>query len=141
MIALIAAFLWCAHAYADDHLGDVLDGGATKLSPEDFRQQVVGRTVSGTTPAGFDVDLFYHDSGRIVGIARSTPRGGAVGGGSSFAIEGSWTIDSGERVCTRMSVKLPAQCQFWFKRGNDYFLADSDWDRDIRVTRRTLSGK
>jgi len=140
-IALVTAFLWCAHASAEDHLGDLLDAGATKLSPEDFRQQIVGRTVSGATPGGIEVDLFYHDSGRIIGSGRATPRGGASGGGQSFAIEGSWTIDASERGCTRISIRLPPQCQFWFQRGNDYFQADSDWDRDMRVTRRTLSGK
>ena len=140
-IALISALLCCAVARAEDHLGDILDAGARKLSAEDFKQQIVGRTVAGATPSGYEIDVFYHDNGRLIGGGRATPRGGAVGGGASFSIEGSWTIDPSERSCTRISVRLPAQCQFWFKRGNDYFLADSDWDRDVRVTRRTLTHK
>ena len=119
----------------------ILDAGASKLSAEDFKQQIVGRTVAGATPSGYEIDVFYHDNGRLIGGGRSTPRGGALGGGASFSIEGSWTIDPSERICTRISVRLPAQCQFWFKRGNDYFLADSDWDRDVGVTRRTLTHK
>ena len=140
-IALIASLLCCASAQAEDHLGDILDAGASKLSADDFRQQIVGRTVTGATPGGYEVDVFYKEDGRLIGVGRATPRGGATGGGMSFSIEGLWTIDAGERICTRFNVKLPAQCQFWFKRGNDYFLADSDWDRDIRVTRRTLTHK
>ena len=100
----------------------------------------MGRTVGGTTAAGYDVSLFYHESGRVIGVGQATPRGGATGGGASFTIEGSWTSDGSDRICTRIA-KLPPQCQFWFKRGDDYFLADSDWDRDIRVTRRTLMRK
>jgi Ni/Co efflux regulator RcnB len=35
-------------------------------------------------------------------------------------------------------VNLPQRCQYWFKLGDAYFLADSDTDRRAKVLRRTL---
>jgi hypothetical protein len=34
---------------------------------------------------------------------------------------------------------LPQRCQFWFKLGETYYLAESDSDRHARVLRRTLA--
>jgi Ni/Co efflux regulator RcnB len=36
------------------------------------------------------------------------------------------------------ALTLPPRCQVWFKYGDDYFIADSDSDRQVRVYRRTL---
>ena len=64
-------------------------------------------------------------------------------------ISGEWTIDDKGRVCTSMRVggamgaamavtMLPPRCQTWFKLADQYYLSDSDSDRQARVLRRTL---
>jgi hypothetical protein len=63
------------------------------------------------------------------------------GGGASFAIEGTWTIDEQGRVCqsTRAGyVVLAARCQYWFKQADKYYYADSDTDRSAFITVRTV---
>jgi hypothetical protein len=39
---------------------------------------------------------------------------------------------------TYSATTLPPRCQYWFKLGDVYFLADSDTDRRAKVLRRTL---
>jgi hypothetical protein len=54
---------------------------------------------------------------------------------------GVWNIDDSGRTCASMVVGrtfLPFRCQFWFKYKQDYFIADSDSDRNARVLRRTV---
>jgi hypothetical protein len=56
-------------------------------------------------------------------------------------IDGVWNIDDSGRTCTSMVIGrtfLPLRCQFWFKYKEDYFIADSDSDRNARVFRRTV---
>jgi len=35
-------------------------------------------------------------------------------------------------------VFLPPRCQFWFKYDQQYYISDSDSDRNVRVIRRTV---
>jgi hypothetical protein len=126
-------------AMAQNTLGDLLDAGAAKLSPAEFQQEVVGRPIAGATPAGTRLELMYIRDGRIVGTGFSTVTGGLVGGGATYTINGAWTVDGTQRICTRIRVDLPSQCQFWFRKGELFFLADSDWDRESKVTRRSMS--
>jgi len=81
----------------------------------------------------------YIGDGRIVGAGFATVTGGLVGGAATYAINGAWTVDGTQRICTRIRVDLPSQCQFWFRKGELFFLADSDWDRESKVTRRSMS--
>ena len=128
-------------AAAQSNLGELLDAGASKMSAREFKQELVGRPLAGPTPAGNNLEVVYIDNGKISGAGFSSILGGAVGGGASYAVEGSWD-DDGEKICTRMQlgrVDLPPRCQFWFKLGEQYFLCDSDSDRHARVFRRTVA--
>jgi hypothetical protein len=137
-LAAIAMLLAIPAAIAQVNLGEVLDAGGAKLSPAEFKRDVVGRSISGTTPSATRLELMYIDDGRIVGAGFASVLGGAVGGGQTFAINGAWNVDDSQRICTRTRVDLPPQCQFWFKRGEQLFLSDSDWDRQTKVVRREL---
>lgn len=52
-LALGVALLLCAPlAGAQTNLGELLDAGAKQLSTEEFRQELVQRTIVGPTPTG-----------------------------------------------------------------------------------------
>ena len=133
-----ALFLWAPIAVAQSNLGELLDAGAKKLSAEEFKDQVVQRVIVGLSPAGGNIELMYANSGVIAG------KGSYIEAASVrlAAIEGEWTIDDNERVCSSMRIGafgtggmlLPPRCQFWFKHAEQYFLSDSDSDRRARCS-------
>lgn len=138
----LALVLMVRSAVAQNNLGELLDAGAKKLSADEFKQEVVQRTIRGQTASGEgNIEIMYAGNGLI------------QGNGSSVAVNlinaplsGEWTTDADGRVCTSMrtyryggtAAALPTRCQFWFKYKDDYFLADSDSDRSARVLRRTV---
>jgi hypothetical protein len=135
---LMIAMLIAPTTVAQSNLGEVLDVGGKMLSSAEFRQEVVGRPVSGMA-GGTRLELFYIDDGRLSGAGSRTVLGGATGGANTITINGSWNLDANQRVCTVLRVELPAQCQYWFKHGDIYFLSDSDWDRQSKVVRRSVN--
>ena len=64
---LIALLGWAPGVVAQTTLGELLDAGATRLSAEEFRQEVVGRTVVGPTMAGGTQEIMYARSGIVAG--------------------------------------------------------------------------
>ena len=48
-LAAIAMLLAIPAAIAQVNLGEVLDAGGAKLSPAEFKREVVGRSISGPT--------------------------------------------------------------------------------------------
>jgi len=139
----LTLLLFAPFAVAQNTLGELLDAGAKKLSPEEFRQDVVQRTLVGPTSSGSLVELMYAPSGVIQGRAEANAAGTSMGAGTNilFSLDGAWNIDDRGRVCTSMVVQrviLPFRCQNWFKLKNDYFIADSDSDPKAKVLRRTV---
>ncbi len=133
--------LWVPLAAAQSNLGELLDGGAKKLSVEEFKQEVVQHELVGPTASGGNLEVMYAPTGAIAG------RGSNVYTPALVTIDGEWTTDDNGRVCTSMrigggdfkpGVMLPPRCQFWFKYKQQYFLSDSDSDRSARVLRRTV---
>ena len=144
LLLALALLLLVPFAVAQNNLGELLDGGAKKVSGEEFRQDVVQRVVLGPLPSGATVELMYATSGVIQG--RSVTAGSsAIAGGTGAApvspIDGVWNIDDSGRICTSMVIMrtfLPFRCQYWFKYKDDYFVADSDSDPKAKVLRRTV---
>jgi hypothetical protein len=86
-------------------------------------------------------EVVYLEGGLIRGSGSATTFGGMTGGGQTYVIEGTWTIDERDRICqtTRAgSVVLAPRCQYWFKLSDKYFFADSDSDRSALLTVRTV---
>ena len=144
LIGIVMAFC-LSPAMAQTNVGQLLDSGAVKLSPEEFNQQIVGRFLMGPGRGVLGLDsaqeVVYLKDGLIHGSGYAATLGGMKGGGQSFAIEGTWTIDERGRVCqsTRAgSVVLAPRCQYWFKQSEKYFFADSDSDRSALITVRTV---
>ena len=137
----LALLLLVPFALAQNNLGELLDAGAKRLSAEEFRQEVTQHSLVGVIPSGGRMEVMYASSGVIqgssglyTGVPQSDFR-------YSGPIDGVWNIDDSGRTCTSMVIGrtfLPLRCQFWFKYKGDYFIADSDSDRNARVFRRTV---
>jgi hypothetical protein len=143
LILVLACALgsWAPLAAGQRNLGDLLDAGGTRLTPQEFRQEVVHRTIVGPTAAGGSIEIMYVPNGRLQGMG--TYQGTYASPATS--VNGDWTTDDSGRVCTAMQihigggrgVTLPARCQYWYRHGSQYFFSDSDTDRSARVFPRT----
>jgi hypothetical protein len=144
---MIAVASWVPVALAQANLGAVLDAGGRHLSADEFKRNVVDKVMRGVdkTQAGMtgasagrnSLELIYLSAGGIRGTGQAGPLGGATGGGQSFEVEGSWTIDERGRICTSMRmgrVVLAPRCQFWYVLDKQYFVSDSDSDRSARTS-------
>jgi hypothetical protein len=141
-----AALLHVPLAVAQSNLGELLDAGAKKLSPEEFKQEVVQRVIVGPMTPGTSMEVMYARTGVIQGM------GSAQGRSAISPLSGTWTTDDHGRICTTMRIdnpaglqmgtvtgtSLPPRCQYWYKHDERYFLSDSDSDRSMRVLRRTI---
>jgi hypothetical protein len=137
----LVVLLWAPFAIAQTNLGELLDAGAKKLSAEEFKEEIVQRVLVGPAPSGGgQLELMYATNGEIQGLGMYPP---ILNSPQPF--RGGWTTDASGRVCTTIQfvvgnppVSLPTRCQFWFKYDGQYFYADSDSERTVRVIRRTL---
>jgi hypothetical protein len=141
--AILAMLMPASIVVAQTNLGELLDVGGIRLSALDFRQELVGRPMAGPTPTGQSIEVIYLANGELRGAGTATLLAGATGGAQTFDIEGRWTIDGRDRVCTSMQLgrwaTLPPRCQYWYRYGEAYFFSDFDDDRSSRVLRRTIS--
>lgn len=139
----LALLLLVPSAVAQKNLGELLDAGAKKLSVDEFKQEVVQRSMRGQTASGeVDMEIMYIPNGTIQGKIEGVRQGPMY-----QPVSGDWTTDAEGRVCTSMlaarggvnfPTPLPTRCQYWFKYKDDYFVADSDYDRSGKVLRRTV---
>lgn len=151
-LPVMFAFLLLAPlATAQNNLGALLDAGAARLSPEEFKRELLQRAIVGPTPAGSMLEMIYTVNGIVEGSGTAPP--GASTPATRTRVSGEWRIDESARICTSMKFTaesggwiasgiglgyLPPRCQFWFKLGDKYFLSDSDSDRSAKVLSRTL---
>ena len=131
-------------ALAQSNLGELLDARATRLSAQQFRDEIVQRSIFGPLATGGSLELIYASNGMLKGIGMP-PNTELTIPVTQAQISGEWTIDDAERVCSSMkmgvgtvSTNLPPRCQFWFKLGNAYFVSDSDSDRRTKILRREV---
>jgi len=129
--------LWATLAVGQNNLGEILNAGASRLSAEAFRQEVVGRTVVGPIAGFKQLEVVYTADGRVLGIG--TPNRAWL---HPTEITGTWTTGDGDTICIIMylgTVSFAKRCQFWLKLGEEYFISDSDSDHSMRVLRRTVT--
>jgi hypothetical protein len=96
----IALLLLAPLAAGQSNLGDLLDTGAQKLSAEEFRRDIVQRSIVGPTPAGATIELMYVANGSIVGMGNVIAAAQSQITNTSFS--GEWTIDDAGRICASM---------------------------------------
>jgi hypothetical protein len=132
----LALFLCASLAVAQSNLGELLDAGARKLTVDEFKAELVQRSIVGQTPSGASLEILYTKTGAIAGQAL-VPNVGPM------TLVGEWTTDDDGRICTSMvftraTMELLRRCEFWFKYKEQYFLSVSDSDRQARLLRRTI---
>ena len=136
----LALLLLASVAHGQTNLGDLLDAGANRLSAEQFKREVVQRTIVGPTPTGATIEIMYAANGTIHGLG--PPAGRPQSLYAILPIAGEWTIDATGRICTAFqsseqhggSVPIkPVSCQAWFKLREQFWLSDSDSDRSAKV--------
>ena len=138
---IFAMLVYAPLAAAQATLGALLDAGAKRLSADEFKREIVQRTIVGATLTGTQMEMMYSANGVLAGRAedRFDRR--------TAAFSGEWQIDEAARICTSyravattgLAVVLPPRCQYWFKLGKQYFFADSDTDRSVKVQSRTIA--
>jgi len=138
LLSIVLLTLWAPLAAAQSKLGELLDAGANKMSLEDFRRELVQRALVGPSPVHGNLEMMYTTSYKISGRATFMAFAHVATG---FDLEGEWSIGDNGSICSSMAINkttLPKSCQYWFKRGDTYYLADSDIDRQARVLPRTI---
>ena len=119
-------------------LGALLDSGAKRVSAEEFRRDVVQRTLVGPASTGGRMEIVYVTDGSVSGRGNRPMR--PDGGGPWVPISGKWTIDESARICTTAmrieQLNLPDRCEFWFKLGETYYVSESDTERQATVLPR-----
>jgi len=131
-LSLIAVLVFGSpYALGQSTLGAVLDAGARRLTVDEFKAELMQRTLVGPTGAGLVIEIVYTSAGVISGVGGSTFRGPGP------TLDGDWRSDAEGRICESMRIEtsrmtqynLAARCQFWFKLGDTYYVSDSDSDR------------
>ena len=148
---VLGLLVWAPFVVAQSTLGELLDTGARKLSPDEFKQELVQRVIVGPSPTRGSLEVIYTTNGQVAGLGRA-PKGTSISS-DELRIQGEWKIDGDARICTSMKFSLqhtgapalgqgmaylPPRCQYWFKLGDTYFLSDSDWDRSAKVLSRRV---
>jgi hypothetical protein len=144
-VLVIATFMSSPLRAADPefaNLGQLLNTGAKLISPQQFKDEIVQRSLVGALPSGVVVEVMYTSGGTVAGTLLGSTRN-ARGMPQNWPVSGSWTIDESERICTGMQISeaqkvsvIPVRCQFWFKLGDTYYVCDSDEDRSAKVLAR-----
>ncbi len=125
------------------NLGDLLDAGAKRVTADQFKREVVQRTIVGPTNTGAPMEVMYAPNGSIAGKGGNPlePAGSYRQGGP---LSGEWTIDEHDRICATMRLEprvgtvFPKSCQACFKLREIYYVSDSDTDRRAKVLSRTI---
>lgn len=136
----LALCLFAPFATAQNNLGELLDGGAKRLSTEEFKVEVVQHVIVGPNAFGGNLEVIYTANGQVSAKGTSANTGQINTG----TIDGEWKVDDSGRICTTMRIlgasnlALPTRCQFLFKYRDAYFFVDSDTDRGAKALRRTI---
>jgi hypothetical protein len=140
-LSLVAILVFgSSHAIGQSTLGPLLDAGAKKLTVEEFKAELVQRSLVGPSGTGIQFEVMYTSSGMINGVSRMDDVGRAM---NFKSVEGEWRTDTEGRICSTMriptnAIVLAPRCQFWFKLGDTYYLSDSDSDRYTKILPRKL---
>lgn len=124
-----ALAIFCASAHAQANLGELLDFGGQKLSPQEIRALGDVRILVRNEDA--DAFMTLRSDGAAVGMVHNKQ-----GAGSSELV-GQWELEADGRRCT--DINLPAfgtvirQCGYTFRLGKDIYFARSDVDRDSNI--------
>ena len=122
-------------AMAQNSLGDLLDGGAKKLSKEAVQSALSGAQVSGKSTSGADTEYRYKADGSFSGNLQNSEgwRSGAVG---------TWSVDDGGKLCSEWTLtgnsKRLKGCGFLYAKSDQIYYTESDSDRSAPIYKRVI---
>jgi len=148
LLQLMALSLWAGIAVAQTDLGALLDAGAKRMTPDEFRRELVQRVLVGPSAVGGTFELMYGTNDVVSGMGSQLPFSSSA---SRAAVSGDWRIDDAGRICTSMrlvvegggtsasgAIQLAWRCQYWYKLGEAYYVSDSETERDTKVLKHAL---
>ena len=122
-------------ALAQNSLGDLVDGGAKKLSKDAVKSTLGGAHVSGKAVSGADTEYDYKADGYFSGNLKD------AGGWSSGAV-GNWTVDESGKFCSEWTLTVNSKrfkgCGFLYARGDQLYYVESDSDKSAKIYKRVI---
>ena len=122
-------------ALAQNSLGELLDGGAKKLSKEAVQSALSGAQVSGTSTTGAATDYHYKADGNFSGNLKNSE-------GWTTGAVGTWSVDDSGRLCSEWTLTKNSKkfkgCGFLYAKSDQYYYAESDSDRQAPIYKRVI---
>jgi len=135
MAGLILMGLGATPALAQKSLGDLLDGGAKKLSKEAVQSAISGAQISGTSTTGAATDYHYTADGKFSGNLRALD-------GMTTGTVGTWKVDDSGRLCAEWTLVKNSKrfkgCGFLYAKADQYYYVESDSDRSAKIYKQVI---
>jgi len=135
MAGLFLMMLGSTSALAQNSLGDLLDGGAKKLSKEAVQSAISGAQVSGTSTTGAATDYTYKPDGSFSGNLGNSE-------GWTTGTVGTWKVDDSGRLCAEWTLVKNSKrfkgCGFLYAKADQYYYVESDSDRSAKIYKQVI---
>ena len=122
-------------ALAQNSLGDLLDGGAKKLSKEAVQSALSGAQVSGKSTTGADTEYEFKPGGSFSGNLQNSE-------GWRTGVVGTWSVDEGGKLCSDWTLAKNSKkfkgCGFLYAKADQYYYSESDSDRSAPIYKRVI---
>jgi hypothetical protein len=122
-------------ALAQNSLGDLLDGGAKKLSKDAVKSAYAGAHVSGKSASGADTEYDYKADGYFSGNLKASD-------GWTTGVVGTWTVDDSGKFCGEWTLTQNSKrfngCGFLYAKGDQLYYVESDSDNGAKIYKRVI---
>ena len=122
-------------AFAQNSLGDLLDGGAKKLSKDSVKSAIGGARVSGKSVTGADTEYDYKPDGYFSGNLKNSE-------GWTTGVVGTWTVDESGKLCGEWTLTVNSKrftgCGFLYAKGDELYYVESDSDKAAKIYKRVI---
>jgi hypothetical protein len=121
-------------AAAQSTLGELVDAGGKQMTKAEVMATVTGATISGPTKVGGEGRYDYGADGSMIGAGKNPQ-------GRPYSLSGKWYVDDSGKWCAdfRTPGGPGSSCAYLFKKGDQYYVSDSDSDRSTPVLKRTIN--
>lgn len=120
---------------AQNSLGDLLNGGAKKLSKDAVKSALGGAHVSGKSVSDADTEYDYKPDGYFSGNLKASD-------GWYTGVVGSWTVGENGKLCGEWTLsgnsKRFSGCGFLYTMGDQLYYVESDSDKSAKIYKRVI---
>jgi hypothetical protein len=133
--SLILLGLTSTTAFAQNSLGDLVDGGAKKLSKDAVKSALGGAHVSGKAVSGADTEYDYKPDGYFSGNLKTSD-------GWFTGVVGNWTVDESGKWCSEWTLTVNSKrfngCGFLYAKGDQLYYVESDSDKTAKIYKQVI---